>query len=85
VNLHDLRHWVATADHGVARSARRTARAVLRARARHRSGSVSAEMDRIVAEARSATTGSALSAELLGRRRNRSRRRPSPLAPEAPR
>jgi hypothetical protein len=43
---------------------------------------VTAEMDRIVADARSATTGSALSPELLGRRRTRGHRRRAPLAPE---
>jgi hypothetical protein len=82
VSLRDLRRWVATADHGAARSARRMARAILRARARRRSGSVTAEMDRIGADARSATTGSALSPELLGRRRTRGHRRRAPLAPE---
>jgi hypothetical protein len=73
----DLRRWVATADHGIARAARRTARRVLRARARFRSGSVAAEMDRIVSEACAADTGAALRPELLRRRRSQARRRRS--------
>lgn len=75
MNLAGIRRWVATADHGVARATRRTARRVLRARARLRSGTVTAEMDRIVAEACGAGSGAALSPELLRRRRSHARRR----------
>ena len=65
---------MATADAGAARLARAWLRAGMRLRARLGSGSVSAYMDRVVAEANSATVGSALSPELRTRRHRRDRR-----------
>lgn len=73
----EMRNWVATSDDAAARALRRTVRLAMRTAARLRSGSVTAEMDRIVAEANSATTGSALPAELLARSRRGHRRSPS--------
>jgi hypothetical protein len=63
------RRWLATADAAPARAARRLVRGVLRARARARSGTVAAEMDRVVAEAVSAEEGIGLPPELARRRR----------------
>jgi hypothetical protein len=80
------RRWLATADALPARAARRMVRGVLRARARARAGSVAAEMDRIVAEAVSAESGTGLPPDLARRRdeRHRSRRAPTPAtAPTA--
>ena len=72
----ELRHWLATADALPARIARSALRGANRWRARRRSGSVYAEMDRIVAEATDDTVGSGLAASLDTRSRaNRLRRR----------
>lgn len=71
MNRASLRRWLATADAGPAHLARRGLRAVMRWRARFRSGSVSAYMDRVVAEANSATLDSALRPELQKRSRRR--------------
>lgn len=57
--LEAIRKWVGSADTSLARFIRSTARLALRTRARMRSGSVRAEMERIVAEANSAQVGSA--------------------------
>jgi hypothetical protein len=54
----DIRKWVGSADTTGARAARRFARLALRTRARIRSGSVAAEMDRIVAAANAGEIGS---------------------------
>jgi hypothetical protein len=82
VNLTDVRRWATTGDSRAAAGIRRAGRAVLRALARLRSGSVSAEMDRVVAEALTADTGSGLPPELLGRRRSFAvRRRRSKVRP----
>ncbi|MFV0317575.1 MAG: hypothetical protein ACK5O2_11535 [Microthrixaceae bacterium] len=60
MNRRELRHWLASADNPVARGARRLFRAANQTRARVRSGSVAAEMDRIVARANDPTIGSGL-------------------------
>ncbi|MCP4435452.1 MAG: hypothetical protein GY812_08155 [Actinomycetia bacterium] len=70
----DLKHWLATADASPARWVRSTHRSLLRARARMRTGSVAAEMDRIVDKARDTTAGSGLG-ESVATRVNRARRR----------
>lgn len=72
----EIRRWLASGDAVVARTARRTLRGAKRLSARLRSGSLSAEMDRIVAEALDTSRGSGLAiptAELLNRRRRRDR------------
>lgn len=69
-----VRRWVADSGSTPARFARRGARAALRLRARLRSGSVSAEMDRIVAEANSGEYRSGLGLDLLERSRDLRRR-----------
>ena len=76
-----LRHWLATADAAPARLARSSLRGVMRFRARSRSGSVYAEMDRIVAQANDNTVGSGLAASAERRRRSRSANRRPPQAP----
>jgi hypothetical protein len=62
-----LRRWLATADAVPARLARSSLRAMRRASARARSGSVAAEMDRIVAEAGDDTVGYGLAASVRRR------------------
>ena len=82
----ELRHWLATADALPARIARSALRGANRWRARRRSGSVYAEMDRIVAEATDDTVGSGLAASLDTRSRaNRLRRRAMTIPVAAPR
>ena len=70
-----IRRWVATADARPARWVRSLHRAALRLRAKLRSGSVSAEMDRVVATARDDTVGSGLQASVAPRARAARRRR----------
>ena len=68
------RHWLAIAEAPPARLARRAVRGAHRLRARVRSGSVAAEMDRIVADALDPATGSALDARVAGELTARRRR-----------
>lgn len=72
---HDVRQWLATAEAAPARWSRSALRTAKRTRARARSGSVSAHMDRIVEEANSATRGSGLDPDLQRRRRANGTRR----------
>lgn len=53
-----MRRWLASGDAITARTARRTLRGAKRLAGRLRSGSLSAEMDRIVADALDTTRGS---------------------------
>ena len=69
---HSIRQWLATSDAATARWARSGARRAMRVRARRRSGSVAAHMDRVVAEANEGTRGSGLD-PALERRRHRQR------------
>ena len=77
-----LRHWLATADALPARMARSALRGFNRWRARTRSGSVYAEMDRIVAEANDDTVGSGLAASLEARSRTERLRRRAMALPD---
>lgn len=78
MNAADLRRWITTSNAPAARWLRQIARGGLRIRARARSGSVSAEMDRIVTEATSARVGSG-HPDSLPRDRPA---RPTPVAPD---
>ncbi len=71
MNRAELRHWLASGDAATARAARRLVRTAKRLGARMRSGSVRAEMDRIVMEANDPTRGSSLPPDLVRRSRRR--------------
>lgn len=78
-----LRHWLTSSDAAAARVARRSLRGAKRTAARLRSGSVSAEMDRIVATANDSSIGSGLEARLAHRTAGRAARaRSLPAGPE---
>ncbi|MCB1271263.1 MAG: hypothetical protein M9942_00415 [Microthrixaceae bacterium] len=69
-----VRAWLATGDAAAPRAVRAALRSANRTVARLRSGSVAAEMDRIVAETTAGTTGSGLSvspSEVSARTRRR--------------
>ena len=70
-----VRTWIRTADSPAPRTARALRRAIARAEARRRHGSIASAMDAVVRDATAGTVGSALSPELRVRARLAASRR----------